>query len=58
MNDVNDMTDDAAGDRRRQRSRRHEMFRAELNHKLRTPLNAIIGFAELLTLQPNGDAQG
>jgi CheY-like chemotaxis protein len=28
-------------------------FRANLNHKLRTPLNAIIGFAELLSLQPN-----
>ena len=51
MNELNDMKDPepmAAAHEKAQRE-----FRADLNHKLRTPLNAIIGFAELLTLQPN-----
>ena len=56
MNDLND-----TADRERMSAHNAEQadreFRASLNHKLRTPLNAIIGFAELLTLQPNGARQ-
>ena len=56
MNDVNET---ANGERTLAQAAEptEREFRANLNHKLRTPLNAIIGFAELLTLQPNGARQ-
>ena len=52
MNDSNE-TNNLAGSAATAQDKAQRDFRADLNHKLRTPLNAIIGFAELLTLQPN-----